>query len=79
VARKHPGVLSTAATCAGEQQESTDTSTDTLPIALRKGTREAAMKDEAERKALREMHDLQTFFDGHDIGNFVSYESLSPS
>jgi hypothetical protein len=25
------------------------------------------------------MHSLQTIFDGHDIGNFVSYESLSPS
>jgi hypothetical protein len=42
-------------------------------------TREAAMKGEAERKALYEMHALQTIFDGHDIGNFVSYESLSPS
>jgi hypothetical protein len=65
----------------GEQQESNDTSIDTvdLPIALRKGTREAAMKGEVERKALCEMHAQQTIFDGHDIGNFVSYESLSPS
>jgi hypothetical protein len=56
VAVKHPGVLSTTATCAGEQQESNDTSTDTmdLPIALRKGTREATMKGEAKRKALCE-------------------------
>jgi hypothetical protein len=50
-----------------------------LPIALRKGTREAAIKGEAEMKALCEMHALQTVFYGDDIRNFVSYESLSPS
>jgi hypothetical protein len=44
-----------------------------LPIALRKGTREAAIKGEAEMKALCEMHALQTVFYGDDIGNFVSY------
>jgi len=39
-----------------------------LPIALRKGTCEAA------QKALP-----SEVFDDHDIGNFVSYEALSPS
>ena len=44
-----------------------------LPIALRKGTREAARKGEVTRRA------LQTTFDDHDIGNYMSYEALSPS
>jgi len=54
----------------GEHQGSGASSSDTveLPIALRKGTREAA------QKALP-----PEVFDDHDIGNFVSYEALSPS
>ena len=54
----------------GEQQGSGASSSDTveLPIALRKGTREAT------QKALP-----PEVFDDHDIGNFVSYEALSPS
>jgi hypothetical protein len=40
-----------------------NSSTDTvdLSIVLRKGTREAAMKGEVERKDLYKMHALQTF------------------
>jgi hypothetical protein len=50
-----------------------------LPIALRKETREAARKGEVARKALCEMHALQTVSDEHDISKFVCYEALSSS
>lgn len=65
----------------GEQQGSASKSSDTvdLPIALRKETREAAKKGEVGRKALCEMHALQTISDEHDISKSVSYEALSPS
>jgi hypothetical protein len=59
----------------GEQQSSTASSSDIvdLPIVLRKGKREVA------RKTLCETHALQTVSNDHDIGNFMSYETLSPS
>jgi hypothetical protein len=62
----------------GEQQGSASSPSNTvdLPIALRKETREAARKGEVARKALCEMHALQTVSDEHDISKFVSYESL---
>jgi hypothetical protein len=50
-----------------------------LSIALRKETREAARKGEVARKALCEMHALQTVSNEHDISKFVSYEALSSS
>jgi hypothetical protein len=65
----------------GEQQSTVDSSSDTvdLPIALRKGTREAARKSDMARKALCETHALQTDSGDHDIGKFMSYKALSPS
>ncbi|KAK1609157.1 hypothetical protein QYE76_032830 [Lolium multiflorum] len=65
----------------GEKQGSSSSSFDTvdLPIALRKETREAAKKGEVARKALCEMHALQTVSDEHDISKKNSYEALSPS
>jgi hypothetical protein len=62
----------------GEQQSSAASSSSSsdivdLHIVLRKGTREVA------RKTLCEMHALQTVSNDHDIGNFMSYETLSPS
>jgi hypothetical protein len=50
-----------------------------LPIVLQKETHEATKTGEVARKALCEMHALQTVSDDHDIGNFMSYDALSPS
>lgn len=50
-----------------------------LHIALRMGEREGAQKNGMGRMALYKMHPLQTVYDDHGIGKFVSYEALSAS